>query len=213
MHRKRNELPKSWPVNRKGTKYVVNSANSKEMPILVILRDILKIARTRREVKKAVNDRNLLVDLREVRDEKKSVSLFDTITIVPSKKNYRLILTSNGRLSLDEIKESEASKKIAKIVNKKILKGKKIQLNLSDGKNFISDLKCSVNDSVLINFKDKKIEKCLPLKEKSNAIIVSGKHTGKKGTIKHIDTEKKIVSLMSDQEEFNVLIKQLMVTE
>ena len=94
-----------------------------------------------------------------------------------------------------------------------ILKGKKTQLNLSDGKNFLSDIKCNVNDSVLINLKDKKIEKCIPLKEKAKIIIIGGKHAGETGIINNIDSKGKNTESTIDKKKVNVLIKQLMVIE
>jgi small subunit ribosomal protein S4e len=114
---------------------------------------------------------------------------------------------------MDEVKENETNQKIAKIINKKILKGKKVQINLSDGRNFISDLKCNVGDSVSISFKDKKIEKCWPLKEGANVIVFAGKHAGKRGEILKLKKERKMASLDTKKEKINVLIKQIMVTE
>ena len=98
--------------------------------------------------------KSILLNGRPIRDEKEGVVLFDVITLVPSKKNYKLTVLTNEKLNVEEIKESEAGMKVAKIVDKKMLKGKKTQLNLSDGRNFLSDLKCKVNDSVLINLKN-----------------------------------------------------------
>ena len=92
-----------------------------------------------------------------------------------------------------------------------MLKGKKTQLNLSDGRNFLSEIKCKTNDSVLINLKNRKIEKCLPLTENSEAIVYAGKHSGEKGKIEKISQEKKIVEMNNGKEKINVLIKQLMV--
>ena len=114
---------------------------------------------------------------------------------------------------MNEIKEGEVNYKIAKIINKKTLNGKKTQLNLSDGRNYLSDIKCKVNDSVLINLKDGKIEKCLPLKENAKALIIAGKHSGERGIIKRIDNEKKMVGIESGGLHINVLIKQLIITE
>ena len=122
-------------------------------------------------------------------------------------------MAETGKFYLNEIKESESSKKIAKVINKKMLKGKKLQLNLSDGRNFLSDIKCNTNDSVLINLKDGKIEKCLPLKEKVNAVIFSGKHVGKRGEIIELNAERKMAKIKSGENELNVLINQLMVVE
>ena len=216
MHLKRQEVPKSWPVYRKGTKYVVRPDSNLEagMPLLVILRDVLKIVQNRKEARRAVFLKQILVNNKIPRDEKSPVLLFDTISLIPAKKNYRLDLSEKGKFKLREINESEVNRKPAKVVNKKILKGKRIQLNLQDGRNFLSDMKCEINDSVLVNFREKKIEKCLPLKEDSKAMVFAGKHSGKRGNIKTLDREKKIVELETDdKEKINVLLEQIIVTE
>jgi len=211
-HLKRQKAPKTWPIIRKGTKFVVKS-DSKGVPLLIVLRDLLKIARNRKEVKKALNKKDILVGGKVVRDEKKSLRLLDTLTIIPSKKNYIIIHSKKGKFDVEEIKDSEKSKKIVKVVDKKILKGKKTQLNLLDGRNFISDIKCVVNDSILIDTEKNKIEKCLPFKENSNVLVFGGKHSGEKGTIKKIDQKLKMVEIEVNKKPTNVLIKQLMVVE
>ena len=98
-------------------------------------------------------------------------------------------------------------------LGKKILKGKKVQLNLYDGRNYLSDLKCKINDTVIINLEKNKIEKCLELKEKANAIVIGGKHSGKQGKIEKLIPEMKMIELKTKEKSFNVLIKQLMIIE
>lgn len=211
-HLKRHAVPKSWPIRRKGTAFVVGSnlGSSDSLPVLIILRDVLKVAQNRKEAKKMIHMKSVLLNGKQIRDEKDGVLLFDVITLVPSKKNYRLTMLKNEKFGMEEIKESEADTKIAKIINKKVLKGKKIQLNLSDGRNFLSSIKCRVNDSVLINLKGKKIEKCLPLEEKSEVIVFAGKHSGQKGKITEIKSEGKIVEITNKEGKINALIKQVM---
>lgn len=215
MHLKRQKVPKSWPIERKSTTYVVrpNFNLQKGIPILIILRDILKIAQNRKEVKKAIHSKNILLNNKIVRDEKNIAQLFDVLKIVPSKKYYTIELSNKNKFMIKEIKEKESNKKVSKIINKKILKKKKTQLNLSDGRNFLSDIKCNVNDSVLINFEKGKIEKCLPLKEKKKVIIFAGKHSGRGGVINKIDLKKKMIKLDIDKKIIDVLIKQVMVVE
>lgn len=214
-HLKRQNIPKSWPIPRKGTTFVVKSnfGFSKAMPLLVVMRDLLKIAGNRKEVKKAIYSKNILINSRQARDEKEGIQLFDVVTIVPSKENYRISLSEKGKFVIEKISESEAGKKVSKIIGKKILKGKKVQLNLSDGRNFLSDIKCNINDSVLINLKSKKIEKILALKENANAFVFAGKHAGEKGKIEKIKAERKMASIKSNKGKINVLIKQFMVVE
>jgi small subunit ribosomal protein S4e len=228
-HLTRQEIPRKWPVQRKGTAYIVkpNFSVKEGLPLLIILREITKLAQNRREAKRIIHAKQVLINEKVAKDEKTNVVLFDTVNIVPLKKCYRMELAETGKFYLNEIKENESSKKIAKVINKKMLKGKKLQLNLSDGRNFLSDIKCSTNDSVLINLKEGKIEKCLPLKEKSKAIVFSGKHVGKKGEILELNSERKMAKMRvhfvpshspeeqvkSGDKEINILINQLMVIE
>lgn len=214
-HLKRQKVPKNWPIPRKGSTYVVrpNLNINKGIPILIILRDLLKIVQNRKEAKKAIHAKNILHNNKIIKDEKNSVSLLDIITIVPLKTHYRVELSEFGKFSLEKIKEDEAKHKIVKVIDKKVLRGKKTQLNLSDGRNFISSLKCKTNDSVLINLKEKKIEKCIPLKEKAKVIVFAGKHSGNKGLIEKIDLKRKMVKVVNERKRINVLIKQLMVIE
>lgn len=214
-HMKRQSVPINWPIERKGTTYVVKPKSSMKdgVPVLVVLRDMLKVAQNRNEVKRIIHLKQVLVNERKVTDERNNILFFDTINIIPLKKNYRLELSDKGKLYLQEIKENESNKKIAKIINKKMLRGKKTQLNLSDGRNFISDLKCNINDSVVIGLKEGKIEKCLPMKEKAKVIIFAGKHLGKNGEITNLDLENKIAKVKTEGKEINILINQFMVIE
>lgn len=216
MHLKRHKAPKSWPIKRKGTKYVINTT-PKGIPMLIILRDMLKLAQNKSEAKRIIHNKQVLLNEKISNDEKNSAVLFDTITILPTKKYYKVELSEKGKFELKEIKENEAREKISKVISKKKIKHGKLQLNLSDGRNFISDLKCSTNDSVIVNLKENKIEKCLPLKEKAKAFVFEGKHIGKTGTIEKIilyaGEQENMAELESKGEKINVLIKQLIVIE
>ena len=55
-HLKRQETSKIWPIERKGTKFIVKPAsnNSNGMPVLTVLRDVLKLVQNRKEVKKII---------------------------------------------------------------------------------------------------------------------------------------------------------------
>ncbi len=211
-HVKRHAVPKTWPIQRKGTTFVVKSglSSTNSLPVLIIMRDLLGVAQNRKEVKRMIHMKSILLNGRQIRDEKEGVVLFDVITLVPSKKNYRLTILRNEKFNVEEIKESEAGTKVAKIINKRMLKGKKVQINLSDGRNILSDAKCKVDDSVLINLKSKKIEKCIPFDEKAEAMVFAGKHSGEKGKINSIDKEKKTVEITNKEGKINVLIKQVM---
>lgn len=211
-HMKRHTIPKNWPVPRKGTAYIIKN-NSKGIPILVVLRDIMKIARTRKEVKKAIHKKDLAISNRLVNDEKKSLELFDVLTIIPSKKSYKLVLSANGKYDVEEVSEKDSKTKVSKVIGKTKLKGKKIQLNLGDGRNYITEMKCSVGDSVVIDLEKKKVSKVIPLKEKSDVLVMGGKHAGIKGEISKIYEGLNMVDIESEDKKFRALIKQIMVLD
>jgi small subunit ribosomal protein S4e len=215
MHLKRQKTPKSWPIERKGTKYVVRGKSNmqKGVPILIVLRDILKITENRKEAKRALNSKKILLNGNLIKDERNTILLFDIITIIPTNKSYRLELTEKGKFILRDINEKEANYKISKIINKKILKGKKIQLNLYDGRNILSKENRNIEDSVLINLKEKKIEKDLPLIEKAKVIAIKGKHSGSTGIIEKIDKKNKSALIKINNKKVNILTKQIMVIE
>lgn len=214
-HLKRQAIPRKWPIPRKGTKYVVKPTFDlrKGVPLLLFLRDMIHVARNRKEVKKALNEEKVLLNGNVVRDEKNPVLLLDKVALVSARKFYKLNLSTYGKFVAEEIPQQQADHKIVKVINKKMLKGKKTQLNFLDGKNMLSNMKCNVQDSVIVDFKAKKITKHLPLQEKAKVVVFAGKHAGKRGTITKINSKQKMVELRIDKKTITVLIKQIIVTE
>ena len=215
MHLKRQKAPKNWPIRRKGTAFVVSPASDIKsgLPVLIAMRNVLKIAQNRKEVKKAIYVKNLLLNQKVLTDEKHPLLLFDVLTIVPSKENYRLEISEKGKFELKKISEKEANKKVSKISNKKVLKGKKVQINLLDGSNYLFNEKCKVSDTCLVDLVKNKIEKILELKEGVNVLVIEGKHAGKTGKIQKLKLDRKMVKIKTKEEELNVLLKQIMVVD
>ena len=196
MHIKKTQMPVSWPVPRKGKRKrfiaIPSHATSKGISLLFLLRDVLKIVKTRKEARYMVLNGMVKVNNQMRKDENFPVQVFDTLTLGKSvtknvsadvsELNYKLEIV-NKKFSLVEISAKDAGKKIVKINGKKILGKEKIQMNLEDGQNFITKEKFSVGDSVLINTKEKKIVKILPLKKGAKVEIILGKHAGKKGEL------------------------------
>lgn len=116
------------------------------------------------------------------KDENFPVQVFDTLNLDKAKLNYRLEIV-NRKFSLTEISAKDAESKIVKIFGKKILGAKKVQMNLDDGQNIVTNEKFSVGDSIVLNTKDGKIVKILPLKKGAMIEIIAGKHAGEKGKL------------------------------
>lgn len=182
---KRIAMPKTWPIARKGKPRLIiepRSAARYSLPILVVMRDLLKIAKTAKEAKKVLYAGNVLVNNKIAHSAAHPVNTFDIVSIPEVKKHFVLFL-KGGKLALKEIPEKEASLKVFKIIGKKIINKGKIQFNLFGGKNFISDIKARVNDSILWDLNGNKVIKHLPLKENARVSITAGRNSGLEGVI------------------------------
>jgi len=206
MHIKRQNIDKTLPIPRKGTKYVVVASHDAKngVPLLIILRDILKIAENRKEVRRILQEKLVNLNNKQVRRENFSVLPFDLIKI--GDKSYELGFSDKGKF---EVKETSRKEMILKIIGKRILKNKKVQLNFLYGKNLISDEKVNIGDSAVI--KEKKITEILRLEKGKEAAIFVGKYKGKRGTIEKI--ENKMAVLECGKKKINIPVKNIMVVK
>ena len=156
------------------------------MPLGVVLRDHIKLASTMSEVEKMLNNNEILVDGKRKNDRREIVGLFDIIAVPLLKKYFTIEMDVKGRLILSEVDEKNANIKICKVTGKKVLKGKKVQLNLYDGKNILTDKDVKVGDSVIFNVEKRQIEKILPLKEGAEILLTKGKHAGSTGKLESL---------------------------
>lgn len=186
MHIKKTQMPKTWPIPRKGKRKrfiaVPSHATGKCISLLFLLRDVLKIAKTRKEARYMTLNGMVEVNNKVRKDVNFPVQVFDTINLKKANLNYRLEIV-NKKFSLVGISAKDAGSKVVKIIGKKILGIKKVQMNLDDGENLLTKEKFSVGDSVVLNTKENKIEKILPLKEGAKIEIIMGKHAGEKGEL------------------------------
>lgn len=217
MHIKRADMEKFWPIPKKGTKYlaVPSHNNSESLPLIVVLRDVLKIVRNSKELQRALHEKKILVNHKNVHEVNYPVSIFDIISIPDMKKNYKAKLSLKKKMEFEEVKDKESLLKIFKILNKKSLDKGRTQINLMHGRNIISQEKIETGDSVLLNLKDNKIVKVLKLEKGNNAFVIKGKHAGSSGKIEEIVERggKKIAKISSDKKRLNVWTKNIIITE
>ena len=191
-HLSRINAPKTWPIKRKGIKWVAKPTPgphkmAEAIPLIIVLRDILKITSTLKETKYVLKNKDVLLNQNSVADPKCSVGLFDTISIPKLNKSYRTIFTSNGKINFIEISESEAQKLPLKIKSKKTLPKGKVQLNFTNGWNRIVDKDgYKTNDVLLWDLNTQKIIKHIPFKKGIQVYIISGEHTGELATIQDL---------------------------
>lgn len=185
---------KHFVIERKTKKYTVAPSpgpHAKDgcIPLQIILRDILGIASNASEVKKILNEGNIRVDGRIIKNPKFPVGMMDIIDI-PKTKDAYCVMPSEGRLVLSKISEEHAKFKLCKITNKTTIKGGKFQLNMHDGRNIIASeseaKKYAVGDTVKISVPEQKITGHFALKTGNFGMIGTGKSAGIVGKVKDI---------------------------
>jgi len=195
MHLKRYSIPKYWKLGKKEKVFVVSPRPGPHkkyecIPLLVVLRDVLKIFESAKEANTAIKKGEILVDKNVRKDPNYPVGLMDVIEIPKIKKYYRVSVDKHG-LFLEETSPSQADKKLCRIQNKRTIKGGITQLNLHDGRNILTDKNVyRSNDSLLIELPGQKILKHYKFDKNSPAIVISGKNIGMKGKVKEIFNRK-----------------------
>jgi small subunit ribosomal protein S4e len=206
-HIKRITIPKNWPILKKKTTFAITPRGpyklNQSIPLLIIIRDMLKLGNNAKEVKKIVRAGGILINNRIIKDIKFSIGLFDKISIPKIQKYFELII-KNKRFLLEEIKKEETEEKLCKIIGKKVLDKENIQINLFGGINLLlknkNKEKIKVGDSVVLNLKELSIKRILTLDKGSNCIIIRGKNIGKIGKIIELEKGKKKSAIIENKE-------------
>ena len=192
-HLRRISAPRTWPIPRKGSYWVVKPSPGPwridlGMPLILWIRDYLKYAKTAREVRYILVNKKVYLNGKPVKDPKFPAGLFDVISFPDLGENYRVIMDSKGRLQLKLIDEKEANLKITKIIRKQIVKKGKVQVTGFDGRNFLLDDPKSIKtgDSLLIGLPDQEIIEKIPMEENTLLFFYYGAKVGTLGRLKEV---------------------------
>ncbi len=199
-HLKRKPAPKFWPIHRKEKIWTVKPKSgphpiSNCIPLLLLIRETLGFAKTRREARIIISQEKIMVDGKTRREELFPVGLMDVVSIPDLKKTYR-VLTSKKGLVLHPIEKKEAKIKLCRIENKNFVKEGQLQLNLHDGRNVMIQVKDPakpVEDiyqtlgTLKINIPTQEIAGHIKLAKGAQVMIIGGKNIGKHGKIVTIE--------------------------
>ena len=183
-------MPASWPVKKKNITFVVSpnpGSHKREyvVPVVILLRDLLGVAATSKEVKQIVHNEEVLINGKKVNDIKTPVGIFDIFEIKKTNEKYVLLFNQVGRINLVPTKDDLI---YLKITGKKILSNNKFQFNFMNGFNILIDKKsfstAKVNDTVVYDFTKKKVSSIINLKEGNFVYVFDGKFKGTLAEIK-----------------------------
>lgn len=178
-------MPLLWPVKRKNITFISrpNPGSYQRdyvVSAVILLRDVLKYAQTLKEVKYILHNEKVLVNGKEIKDTRFPVGLFDVIEIPTTKEKFTLLFDEFGKVKLVNSKDDLV---FMKVTGKKNVRGGKHQLNFMNGFNLFVDektfSKLNVEDTLVYNFKSKKVDSTIPLKEGSFVYIFDGKFKGR----------------------------------
>jgi small subunit ribosomal protein S4e len=192
-HLKRLNAPDSWRITKKTTTFIAKTApgphNANAMPIGVWLRDTMGLARTAKEVKQILKQKDVLINGRPCRNPKMGIGIFDIIALPRIGKYYRMLRDVKGRHKTVEIDAEAAQTRLCKIENKTTISGGRVQLNLRYGANILADNTYKPNDSIVISLKPEdrfKILDHFPFATGNMVMIIGGRHSGKVARIVEI---------------------------
>jgi len=181
---KRLTAPRSWPVPRKTNIWIAKPSPGphgieESMPMVVVLRDVLKLADTAKEARRILTNHDVLVDGRVVTDYAFPIGLMDVVSIPKLNQHYRMMLDRNGKFRLVKVPEGKQGWKLCRIEGKTTVPGGKTQLNLHDGRNLlVAKDTFKAGDVLKLEVPSQKILDTYKIAKGSTAVIIGGNNVG-----------------------------------
>lgn len=195
MHLKRYAAPRELPVHVKEKKFVTRSIPGphplrKSIPLLIVIRDMLKHAETASEAKKIISSGKILIDGRVIKEHRFPIGLMDVLEIPETKEIYRFLPIPGKGLRPIEIPYEEKNFKLCKIIRKFHVKKGYLQFTLHDGRNIrfnpeseINPRKFMVGDTFKISLPNQDFIEHLAFNKDFYALIIDGPKEGLHGRI------------------------------
>jgi len=156
------------------------------LPLIVLLRNRLKYALTKRETTFILMQRLVKVDTKVRTDPNYPAGFMDIVTIDKTSENFRLLYDTKGRFTIHRITAEEAKYKLGKV--------KRVQIGAKgipfivthDGRTFrYPDPAVKVNDTVKIDLDTGKLTDHIKFDVGNLAMITGGNNIGRVGIVEH----------------------------
>ena len=189
---KRAGVPSFWKISKKEKRFVVRTSpgphpKSYSYPMLILLRDILGVVKTRREALSVLNSGKVLVDGRIVKSEGFPVGLMDVVEFAGLDKAYRLV-PYQGRLLPVPIEAKERDLKLCLVKSKSTGKGSKIGYGLHDGRTIFPEAEVDIKpgDVCIIKVPKQEFMGSFRLSKGGLALIIRGERSGEVSTVEEV---------------------------
>jgi len=192
-HLKRLASPAYWPIHRKEHPWAPkpkagahNSSNS--LPLDIVVRDELALARNRREFSKIAAAGRVKVDGR-VRHANYPAGLMDVLEFAEANLAYRMLPRKGKGLGLVKITKEEAKFKLCKILRKQTAPKGLVQYGTHDGRSLIfpptdpESAGYSTNDTLRVSVPAQRVLGHIKFEKGNYALVTAGRNIGKSGKI------------------------------
>ena len=188
-HLKRLAAPSHWMLDKLGGKFAPRPSPGPHklrecLPLVILLRNRLKYALSRRDVTKIVMQRLIRVDGKIRTDINYPAGFMDVITIPKTKEFFRLIYDVKGRFQVHRISEKESEFKLCKV--RKVATGPKgIPFLVTHDARTIRypDPLYKPNDTLKINIKTGKIQEHVRFEIGNLVMVTGGRNLGRVGVL------------------------------
>jgi small subunit ribosomal protein S4e len=198
-HLKRMASPWYWPIHRKEATWAPKPIpgghrSSLCLPLELIIRDDLKLAKTRREVTSILSKGKVKVDGRARIERNLPVGLMDVVELADANAAYRVLPIERQGLSLVKIPKDEAKFKLCKVLRKTTAPGGITQYGTHDGRNLKAEAKegqpadYSTNDTLRVSIPTQRVLSQIKFAKGNFALVIAGHNLGKNGKI--VDIQK-----------------------
>ena len=216
---KRISAPLSCPTTRKaGGRFAITPrpgphSTGECAPLGSVIRDALGLADNMREVRTALNAGKISVNGIVRKDHKFPVGIFDVVGA--GEEHYRCVPTARG-LSFVKIQKKEAGTKMCRVENKTLVRGGRVQINLSDGTNLLMDkTEYKTGDTLVLKLPDLKVGSHLRRAKGALCVLTRGRNVGRLATLENVNlvrgTGTNTVTLKIDNTTVQVPVEMVFV--
>eukprot|EP00009_Paramoeba_aestuarina_P002952 CAMPEP_0201506658 /NCGR_PEP_ID=MMETSP0161_2-20130828/542_1 /ASSEMBLY_ACC=CAM_ASM_000251 /TAXON_ID=180227 /ORGANISM="Neoparamoeba aestuarina, Strain SoJaBio B1-5/56/2" /LENGTH=261 /DNA_ID=CAMNT_0047900821 /DNA_START=36 /DNA_END=821 /DNA_ORIENTATION=- len=190
-HMKRLNAPKHWMLGKLDGVWAPHPSPGPHklrecLPLVVLLRNRLKYALTRKETLFICQQRLIQVDGKVRTDLNYPAGFMDVVHIEKTNDNFRLLYDTKGRFTLTPIDKEEQEFKLLK-VKKRALGPKGVPFIVThDGRTIrYPDPAIGLNDTVKFNFKTNKIVDHAKFEHGQKCMITGGANLGRVGIVEN----------------------------
>lgn len=156
------------------------------MPLIIILRNRLKYALTRREVNIICMQKLVHVDNKVRTDLNFPVGFMDVVKIPKSSDTFRLLYDTKGRFVLHHVTEAEANFKLCRVQQQALTKKMVPYVVTHDGRTIrYHDPLIKRNDTIKLNLETGKIVDFVKFEVGNTVMVTRGHNTGRVGVMIH----------------------------